>query len=106
VNVLLIDLGYSEAYRNRTVDLFITWELHTHKALDWPAIAASAKTTQPDQNDQTEVMYAQNPPTPTQVRLRRHRAHMRIAPRSGAVVYGAVALLSGSLTVRIVRDDA
>jgi hypothetical protein len=53
------------AYRNQTDDLFITRELHTHKALDWPAIAASTKTTQPGQNDQTEVMYAQNTPMRT-----------------------------------------
>jgi hypothetical protein len=48
-----------------TDDLFITRELHTHKALDWLAIAASAKATQPGQNDQTEVMYAQNAPMRT-----------------------------------------
>ena len=53
------------AYRNRTDDLFITRELHTHKALDWPAIAAPAKATQPSQNNQTEVMYAQNAPMRT-----------------------------------------
>jgi hypothetical protein len=59
------------AYRNRTDDLFITREFHTRKALHWPASAVSTKATQLGQPDRIEVMYAQNTPTPTQVRLRR-----------------------------------
>jgi hypothetical protein len=47
------------AYRNRTDDLFITRELHTPKALNWPASTASTKATQISQHDQIEVMYAQ-----------------------------------------------
>ena len=57
----------------RWSDPFITRELHTHKALDWPAIAASTKTTQPGQNDQTEVMYAQNTPMRTPLAVGRRR---------------------------------
>src|SRR5664280_3598804 len=57
----------------RWSDLFITRELHTRKALDWPAIAASTKTTQPGQNDQTEVMYAQNTPMRTPLAVGRRR---------------------------------
>jgi hypothetical protein len=39
-------------------------ELHTRKALRWPASAASTKAIQLGQHDQIEVMYAQNTPTP------------------------------------------
>src|SRR5664279_3343663 len=53
------------AYRNRTDDLFITRELHTRRALNWLASAASTMATQQGQHDQTEVMYAQNAPTRT-----------------------------------------
>jgi hypothetical protein len=58
------DLGFfGAAYRNRTDDLFITRELHTRKALNWPASAASTKATQLGQHDRTEVVYVQNAPT-------------------------------------------
>jgi hypothetical protein len=58
--------------------LFTTREFHTRKALHWPASAVSTKATQLGQPDRIEVMYAQNAPMPTQVRLRRHREHVRI----------------------------
>src|SRR5665647_2771458 len=60
------DLGLlGAAYRNRTDDPFITRELHTRKALNWLAPAASTKATQLGQNDRTEVVYVQNAPTRT-----------------------------------------
>jgi hypothetical protein len=52
------------AHRNRPDDLFITRELHTRKALRWPASAASTKAIQLGQPGGIEVMYAQNTPTP------------------------------------------
>ena len=57
----------------RSDDPFITRELHTRKALDRLAIAASTNTTQMSQLDQIEVMYAQNTPTPEAVSLSQMR---------------------------------
>jgi len=58
------DLGLlGAAYRNRTDDLIITRELHTRKALNWLASAASTKSTQLGQHDLAEVVYVQNVPT-------------------------------------------
>jgi hypothetical protein len=50
----------------QTDDLFITRELHTPRALHWPALssAVSTKGTPEGQPDQIEVMYDQNAPTP------------------------------------------
>jgi hypothetical protein len=42
---------------------FITRDLPTRKALNWPATPLSTKATQLGQDDRNEVMYAQNTPT-------------------------------------------
>jgi hypothetical protein len=56
-----------DTLNQQTDDLFITRELHTPKARNWPAFAVSTKATQLSQDDRIEVMYAQNAPTPEPV---------------------------------------
>ena len=72
----------------RTSDLFITRELHTPQARGCMGFAASIKSTQRGQRGRVEVVYVQNPPTPTTL-IVSTGATQKLAPPSWRLLMSA-----------------